>query len=328
MIGCWLPWVAGWMGPCPASRGCRIRQTRTVPPVSCACASRRWHIRAAHIWCPDNCILPKAPFWPLCFLLLLLLLSRSVCVCDLSSETATTHLSFSVFIHTENDTPSVCVCVYARNPNLQTKYLTTTTTTRDTSSKQARDEYTRTITRDSFEEDLEQEKNYPTNDKRQQPEATSKLAIDTQQQQQQTQRLKIPNNNNNNKRHLEQASKQASYNKLQHNNSQESRLQRRGHRGEQKWQQQRTLSKISQLLLEMYKCFHNSLFSLNQTKPKKKDPSSKFQKCMQKMSHTHTHTHTHKCFFYGTIVFGPFFVFVDKRKIGKIVELFFFVFLT
>lgn len=130
----------------------------------------------------------------------------------------------------------------ARNPNLQTKYLTTTTT-RDTSSKQARDEYTRTITRDSFAEDLEQEKNYPTNDKRQQPEATSKLAIDTQQQQQQqTQRQKIPNNNNN-KRHLEQASKQASYNKLQHNNSQESRLQRRGHRGEQKWQQQRTLSK-------------------------------------------------------------------------------------
>jgi hypothetical protein len=74
--------------------------------------------------------------------------------------------------------------VCARNPNLQTKYLTTTTTRiRDTSSKQAINEYTRTITRDSFAQDLEQEKNYPTNDKRQQPEATSKLAIDTQQQQ-------------------------------------------------------------------------------------------------------------------------------------------------
>jgi hypothetical protein len=73
--------------------------------------------------------------------------------------------------------------VQARNPNLQTKYLTTTTTTRDTSSKQAINEYTRTITRDSFTEDLEQETNYPTNDKRQQPEATSKLAIDTRQTQ-------------------------------------------------------------------------------------------------------------------------------------------------
>jgi hypothetical protein len=75
--------------------------------------------------------------------------------------------------------------VCARNPNLQTKYLTTTTTTRDTSSRQAINEYTRTITRDSFAEDLEQEKNYPTNDKRQQPEATTKLATDTPQQQQQ-----------------------------------------------------------------------------------------------------------------------------------------------
>jgi hypothetical protein len=74
--------------------------------------------------------------------------------------------------------------VCARNPNLQTKYLTTTTTG-DTSSKQAINEYTRTITRDSFAEDLEQEKNYPTNDKRQQPEATTKLATDTPQQQQQ-----------------------------------------------------------------------------------------------------------------------------------------------
>jgi hypothetical protein len=73
--------------------------------------------------------------------------------------------------------------VCARNPNLQTKYLTTTTTTGDTSSKQAINEYTRTITRDSFAEDLEQEKNYPTNDKRQQPEATTKLATDTPQQQ-------------------------------------------------------------------------------------------------------------------------------------------------
>jgi hypothetical protein len=72
--------------------------------------------------------------------------------------------------------------VCARNPNLQTKYLTTTTTTGDTSSKQAINEYTRTITRDSFAEDLEQEKNYPTNDKRQQPEATTKLATDTPQQ--------------------------------------------------------------------------------------------------------------------------------------------------
>jgi hypothetical protein len=57
--------------------------------------------------------------------------------------------------------------VRARNPNLQTKYLkTTTTTTTDTSSKQAINEYKRTITRDSFAEDLEQEKNYPTNDTR------------------------------------------------------------------------------------------------------------------------------------------------------------------
>ncbi len=184
MIGCWLPWVAGWMGPCPASRGCRIRQTRTVPPVSCACASRRWHIRAAHIWCPDNCILPKAPSWPVCFLLLLLRLSLCVCVWPFLRN-GNNPPQLSVFIHTENDTPSVCVCVCARNPNLQTKYLTTTTTTRDTSSRQAINEYTRTITRDSFAEDLEQEKNYPTNDKRQQPEATTKLATDTPQQQQQ-----------------------------------------------------------------------------------------------------------------------------------------------
>jgi hypothetical protein len=132
---------------------------------------------------------------------------------------------------------------------------------------------------------------------------------------------------------LEQASKQ-SYNKLQHNNSQESRLERRGHRGQQKWQQQRTLSKISQLLLEMYKCFHNSLFSQQQTKPNQTKPNQKRpQVQIPKMNakdviHTpHTHTHTHsQVFFFGTIVFGPFFVFVDKRKIGKIVELFFFCF--
>jgi hypothetical protein len=164
------------------------------------------------------------------------------------------------------------------------------------------------------------------------PEATSKLAIDTQ------------HNNNKDKRYptttttrdtwSKQASKQASYNKFQHNNSQESRLQRRGHRGEQKWQQQRTLSKISQLLLEMYinvftiLFFHNN--KTNQTKPnqKKKKPQVQIPKMHAKdVIHT-PHTHS-QVFFFGTIVFGPFFVFVDKRKIGKIVELFFcFVFLT
>jgi hypothetical protein len=114
---------------------------------------------------------------------------------------------------------------------------------------------------------------------------------------------------------LEQASKQ-SYNKLQHNNSQESRLERRGHRGQQKWQQQRTLSKISQLLLEMYKCFHNSLFSQQQTKPNQTKPNQKRpQVQIPKMNakdviHTpHTHTHTLTSVFFWDNCFWSFFCF-------------------
>jgi len=131
---------------------------------------------------------------------------------------------------------------------------------------------------------------------------------------------------------LEQASKQ-SYNKLQHNNSQESRLERRGHRGEQKWQQQRALSKISQLLLEMYKCFHNSLFSQQQTKPNQTKPNQKrpqFQ--IPKMNakdviHTHTHTLT-SVFFLGQLFLVLFLFLLTKEKLGKLWNYFFFVFLT
>jgi hypothetical protein len=207
----------------------------------------------------------------LCFLLLLLL---SLCVCVCVCVCVWTFLrnsnnppQLSVFIHTENDTPSVCVYVCARNPNLQTKYLTTTTTTtRDTSSKQAINEYTRTITRDSFAEDLEQEKKLPNkwqettswNNKQASYRYTTTTTTNTKkkdtQQQQQQETL---------------GANQQPINKLHHNNSsQESRLQRRGHRGEQKWRQQHTLSKISPLLLEMHISFHNSLFHNN--KPNQK----------------------------------------------------------
>jgi hypothetical protein len=84
-------------------------------------------------------------------------------------------------------------------------------------------------------------------------------------------------------------------------------LQRRGHRGEKKWQQQRTLSKISQLLLEIYISFTMLFFTTtNQTK---KRPQFQIPKMCAKDG-THT-THTHSQVFFWDNCFWSFFYFVD-----------------
>jgi hypothetical protein len=101
------------------------------------------------------------------------------------------------------------------------------------------------------------------------------------------------------------------------NNSQDSRLQRRGHRGEQKWQQQRTLSKISQF------SFSQQQTKPNQTQKKTQVPNSK-NACKKWDTH---HTHTLTSVFLGQL-FLVLFLFLLTKEIGKIVELFFFGFST